>query len=350
MQNIALSAQTAGHRWLRAIPAAAALVYPVLLSAIFRSAGWTSSASGWSRLAGIGALAISLLLAFAVPALAITVAAKLGRLEPHTRADVHARGIAHLAFASPAMFTFLGVIVYLDGYPNGDYIVWAAFWIAITIWVWRGTAGAASSSHAVQLPTWLRTIHGIGAALLIIGFILLHLFNHLSGFWSAETHVAVMHALRRWYRSDVVEPLVVALMLFMVVTGAILLRAKLTRAAGWFETLQTITGMYLAIYVVGHMNSVFMYARLHEGIDTDFWFASSGKAGLLGDPWSVRLLPHYAVGVWAVITHAGCGLRTILLAHGVAQRTADRVAGWISVAGAVAAVPMILALVRIHLA
>ncbi|PWT76597.1 MAG: hypothetical protein C5B46_00915 [Proteobacteria bacterium] len=350
MQNVALSARTAGHRWLRATPAVAALLYPALLSATFRSARWLSSASGWDRLAGIAALAISLLLGFAVPALAFTVAAKLGRLEPRTGEDVRARGIAHLAFASPAMFTFLGVVVYLDGYPNGDYIVWAAFWIAITVWLWRGTAGAASSSHAMLLPTWLRPIHGVGAALLITGFILLHLFNHLSGFWSAETHIAVMHALRRWYRSGFVEPLVVVLMLFMVITGAILLRAKLTRAAGWFETLQTMTGMYLAIYIVGHMNSVFMYARLHEGIDTDFWFASSGKAGLFGDPWSVRLLPHYAVGVWAVITHAGCGLRTILLAHGVGQRRADRVAGWISVAGAAVAVPMILALVRIHLA
>ena len=66
-------------------------------------------------------------------------------------------------------------------------------------------------------------------------------------------------------------------------------------------------------------------------------------------PWSVRLLPHYALGVWSVITHAGCGQRTVLLNHGVAQQTADRVATWISVLGAAVTVPMILALVRVHI-
>jgi hypothetical protein len=53
--------------------------------------------------------------------------------------------------------------------------------------------------------------------------------------------------------------------------------------------------------------------------------------------------------VWSVITHAGCGLRTVLLSHGVTERAADRVAGWISALGAAGTVPMLLALVRIHI-
>ena len=64
-----------------------------------------------------------------------------------------------------------------------------------------------------------------------------------------------MNVLRKWYRSGLVEPLVVALMLFMVVTGGLLLRARLTRPAGWFETLQTATGTYLGVYIVGHMRA-----------------------------------------------------------------------------------------------
>jgi hypothetical protein len=39
----------------------------------------------------------------------------------------------------------------------------------------------------------------------------------------------------------------------------------------------------------------------------------------------------------------------VLLSHGVAERTADRVAGWISALGAAVTIPMILALVRIHI-
>jgi hypothetical protein len=44
-----------------------------------------------------------------------------------------------------------------------------------------------------------------------------------------------------------VEPLVVALMLFMVVTGTSLLRARLTRLASWFEALETEMWTYPGI-------------------------------------------------------------------------------------------------------
>jgi len=296
------------------------------------------------------ALGISLLLTFAVPALALAVAAALGGIEQPTAGEARARGFAHLAYASAPLFTFIGVVVYLDGFPTGDSVVWLLLWVAVIATVWAGAAKSAPADAAAKVPSWVRTVHGIAAALIVSGFVVLHLFNHLTGFWSAETHIAVMDVLRKWYRSDVVEPLVVVFMLFMVITGGLLLRARLGRPAGLFETLQTATGTYLGVYILGHMNSVFVYARLTMAIDTDFWFASGGKAGLLGDPWSVRLIPHYALGVWSVVTHAGCGLRTVLLNHGVAQQTADRVAAWVSVLGAAASVPMILALVRVHIA
>jgi succinate dehydrogenase/fumarate reductase cytochrome b subunit len=344
-----LLARLADRRWTLVVPAVAALVYPALLEGVYRSAHRLSTGTGSAALLSAAALVGSLVLTFAVPALALAVAAGLGSIERPSAGEARARGFAHLAYASPTLFTFIGVVVYLDGFPTADYLVWPLLWAAVIAVVWLRAAPAVSTTRPAQIPSWLRPIHGAGAAVIIAGFILLHLFNHLTGLWSAETHIAVMDVLRKWYRSGLVEPVVVALMLFMVVTGGLLLRARLTRPAGWFETLQTATGTYLGIYIVGHMNSVFVYARLHEGIDTNFWFASGGQLGLLGDPWSVRLLPHYALGVWSVITHAGCGLRTVLLTHGIAQRAANRVAAWISVLGAVVAVPMILALVRVHI-
>jgi hypothetical protein len=263
--------------------------------------------------------------------------------------EARARAFAHLAFACAPLFTFLGVVVYVDGFPTADLVIWPLVWAGVFAAVFIGASDETPTEANTRVPRWLRPMHGVGAAILIAGFVALHLFNHLTGFWSADTHIAVMHVLRRWYRSGVIEPLVVALMLFMVISGAWLLRARLSRPARLFETLQTMTGAYLGIYILGHMNSVFIYARLSGGTDTDFWFASGGKAGLLGDSWDVRLLPHYALGVWSVITHAGCGLRTVLLNHGIAEQTADRVAGWISVLGAAVTVPIILALVRIHI-
>jgi succinate dehydrogenase/fumarate reductase cytochrome b subunit len=63
----------------------------------------------------------------------------------------------------------------------------------------------------------------------------------------------------------------------------------------------------------------------------------------------VRLIPHYLLGVWALTTHAACGLRYVMLTRGVARSTADRIAIAISVAGAIAATLMVLALCRVHI-
>ncbi|HXX10049.1 MAG TPA: hypothetical protein VEK05_00920 [Burkholderiales bacterium] len=339
----------AARRWSMALPAVAALIYPVLLAGVYRSAHLLSAVTDSAAVLGGVALVVSLVITFAVPMLALAVASGLGAAQRPTNGETRARAFAHLAFACPPLFTFLGVVVYLAGFPKGDQVIWPVIWIAVIAAVFVGASNATPAHATAHTPSWLRPIHGAGAVIIIVGFVSLHLFNHLTGFLSADTHIAVMGVLRKWYRSGVVEPLGVALMLFMVISGALLLRARLSRPAGFFETLQTMTGAYLGIYILGHMNSVFIYARLSAGIETDFWFASGGKAGLLGDPWSVRLLPHYALGVWSVITHAGCGLRTVLLNHGVPEQTASRLAGWISALGAAVAVPMILALVRIHI-
>jgi hypothetical protein len=135
----------------------------------------------------------------------------------------------------------------------------------------------------------------------------------------------------------------------MVVTGFALLRPRLSRIADSFDTLQTTTGAYLLFYIPGHMNSVFIYQRTFTGKDSDFWFASGGTAGVLGDGWSVRLLPHYALGVWAIITHAACGLRQVMVAHGVTAAIADRITVAFSLVGALLAVAMVLPLCRVHL-
>jgi len=347
--NSALWLSSPARRWVMVAPAVAALIYPMLLAAVYRSAHSLSAATGSRVLVGRVALAASLVVSFAVPALALAVASGLGTTEQPTIGEARARTFAHLVYASPPLFVFLGVVAGLAGFPSGDQVIWFVLWAAVIIAVFIGATNGTPSRARPRAPSWLLHVHGVGAAIVICGFVSLHLFNHLTGFWSADTHIAVMDVLRRWYRSGVIEPLVVAFMLFMVISGALLLRARLSRPAGFFETLQTVTGAYLGIYILGHMNSVFIYARLSAGIETDFWFASGGEAGLLGDPWSVRLLPHYALGVWSVITHAGCGLRTVLLSHGVAERAADRVAGWISGLGGAVAIPIILALVRIHI-
>ena len=43
------------------------------------------------------------------------------------------------------------------------------------------------------------------------------------------------------------------------------------------------------------------------------------------DPWSIRLVPHYALGVFFVLAHLSSGLRAVLIAHGVGATSANRI-------------------------
>jgi len=76
------------------------------------------------------------------------------------------------------------------------------------------------------------------------------------------------------------------------------------------------------------MNSVFIYARAYLQIPTDWNFAIGAPTGLIHDAWNIRLLPHYALGVFFVLSHLASGLRVVLIAHGVDRRHADRL--WIA--------------------
>ena len=79
-------------------------------------------------------------------------------------------------------------------------------------------------------------------------------------------------------------------------------------------------------------------------------YESAAPDGFLGNPWNPRLLPHYALVVWVVVTHVGLGLRGVLRAHGVADRAANLVARGASVAGAAMSLAISCALLGVHLA
>ncbi|HJP99714.1 MAG TPA: hypothetical protein VJ862_14235, partial [Rhodanobacteraceae bacterium] len=190
----------------------AALLYPMLLAALFHAGQMTGATRAF-------AMVVTLALVFAVPALTFAVVRRSGVNGNPSVAAHRARIVAHLAFAAPPLFTFIGVLTYMAGLANGDYWVWVIIWVLAIVWLLcDGTAPAASRSA----PKWLPPVHGVVALTLIAGFVLLHFANHLTGLWSAETHIAVMKVLRRWYRNGFVEPILVALMLFMVASGFVL--------------------------------------------------------------------------------------------------------------------------------
>jgi CDP-diglyceride synthetase len=109
-----------------------------------------------------------------------------------------------------------------------------------------------------------------------------------------------------------------------------LLTPKLSLKQDMLGSLQTASGAYLVIFIASHINSVFILAR-YFGTDTDYAWATGAPTGLIADAWNVRLIPHYSLGVLLVLCHIACGLRTVMLAHGVNLQRANRVC-WILIA------------------
>ena len=101
-------------------------------------------------------------------------------------------------------------------------------------------------------------------------------------------------------------------------------------------------------FIVSHLNAVFILGRAVRKVDTTFLWASGAPAGLLPDAWNVRLIPHYSLGVWFLISHMGLGLRGVLLAHGVSPLAAGRVAWTVSAIGAAFALTITVAQLQVH--
>ncbi|WP_377831040.1 hypothetical protein ACFKHW_40325 (plasmid) [Bradyrhizobium lupini] len=299
--------------YLAPAPAGAAICYPFLLRAFHAMVG--TQAATPSPLAIVAATLI-LIVAFFVPFFAIALA---GRPD----ANPGARRLAYAAGTTPTLFVLLGVVQALIHSPLPDELVWSVLWLVIAIW--SQTAGHPAATMRPTVGRW-RIVHGMTAALLSL-FVTFHLANHLFGLIGPEPHAAVMKIGRVVYRSGVGEPLLVAAMLFQIGTGLFLAWRWSAAPQRFHRTFQVASGAYLSLYILGHMNSVFIYARTFLGIPTDWNFAIGAPTGLIHDAWNIRLLPHYALGVFFVLSHLASGLRVVLIAHGVNGGAANRLWG-----------------------
>jgi hypothetical protein len=291
-------------------PAAAALCYPFLLRAFHALIGPVAiTPSSFVILSAILVLAG----AFVVPFLGLALACR-------PTAAPGARRLAYVSVAAPTLYVFLGVVQALVHSPIPDEIVWCVIWLAIAIW------SQVTRNHAViavpAIGRW-RVVHGVTAAILSL-YVLFHITNHLFGLIGPDAHAAIMRIGRLVYRSSVGEPLLVAAMLFQIGTGLYLAWHWSAAPQGFHRTFQVASGAYLSLFILGHMNSVFVYARSFLGIPTDWNFAIGAPTGLIHDAWNIRLLPHYALGVFFVLSHIASGLRVVLIAHNVARRQANR--------------------------
>jgi len=304
----------------------AAIFYPFALQAFNAAALAVPQAEGPRRLLVVAAAAFAMAAAFAIPLGGLLAAARFARVAAPTAAQRRGEIVALVVVAAPAIYTFLGVVDYMASSPVADEWVFGAFFAALAIFAAAGGGGPEVRNAAPPAPAALRAAHGVAAVAVLGLFLGSHLVNHLAGLVGPEAHRALMKSLRVIYGSAIAEPVVVALMLFLVGSGFWLARRRLQAGLDSFGVLQIAAGVYLLFFVLGHMNSVFIFARTwsQPPIATDWSFATSEAwGGLIASGWSNRLIPHYWFGVFFAIAHIAAGLRGVLLAHG-AQRVADR--------------------------
>ena len=313
---------SAERKLLVLAPAAAALVYPYLLKGFHLSLG---SPGGPTSIAGMPLAAMCLLGAIAVPGFGLAYAGRLNRTTFPSSFELRARRLAYLTIASPPLFVFTGVSSGLLGGPLSDETVWIAGWLAAAAFAWLGSRSVIQPIGSPN--TGWRITHGVSGAL-IACFVLFHLTNHLLGWMGPDVHKAIMERGRDIYRSPLIEPLLVALLMFQVVSGLRLAWRWSALPADGYRVFQIGSGVYLAAFVVAHLNSALVSARALRNIETDWAWASGAPAGLIYDPWNIRLLPHYAFGAFFVLAHLSSGLRQVLRAHRVSAAVADRV--WVA--------------------
>jgi hypothetical protein len=302
----------AGSRLAPWLPVAAAAAYP-----------WSLKAFHAAVAAQMDALAaLWLATAFALPLGCLLLASARGSIGPIGTLSRATRRLAYAGLAAPPLFVLTGVVAGMLRSPVHDLQIWLLAWLALGA---AATLAPGSDAEVHPRPLGrLRVAHGVAAAVILL-FVAFHLFNHLMGLGGADLHKQVMAAGRTVYRAPVVEPILVTLLLFQVASGVRLAWRWSATATPLTRTLQVGSGAYLAAFILTHLNSALISARLARGLQTDWAWATGAPAGLIADAWNVRLVPHYALGVFFVIAHLSCGLRDVLLAHRIKPPVANRV-------------------------
>jgi hypothetical protein len=346
--------------WIPAV--VVSMAYPLALRSFVTGVHAEQADAGAARaLWGLGAF-MMLALALAAPALSLRALYAIRR--DTSAGAIAVRRLLHLGVAVPPFYLLcirVAGIGSLLGNTTSGLIVWWGGWIVLS--ALAGNAGRAAAAPAEleraeperELPARFlstvtgrsRRIHRIAVVAVLATFLVAHLANHVFAAWSIPAQRTVMLALRAWYRAIWMEPLVLALLSVAALTGLLRL-GRLTRSqSDGFRVLQTASGCYLALFLVSHIWAT-LSARYH-GIDTDWAFASGGKAGMLATGVAAGVLLYYVFSLLAVATHAALGLRMVLLSRRVRILAANRSAKLVFALGSAMSALIVAALLGLRL-
>lgn len=338
------------RRLLLVVPALCALVYPSLLDLL--SAGLVLVHGSDHPNGPIVWVAVIASLTLALMVMLVSFAFGLALGSPHVERPEDfgaARCIALLAFATPSLHVGFANIAGVLGAPSAVAVTWLVFWTLMAMIVLAGSR--PSSAASAISPAGYRRLgaaHGVSAIAILLLFVAPHIGNHLAGFWSGAIHTNIMTAARHIYRNELVQPVLLMLIGFQILSGTVLVRRRMTMPSDIFGTVQTMCGAYIGVYFLAHMTAVF--AARHANIDTNWAWLTRPNDSLLFSLTKLRLIAHYWVGPIAMIAYLACGLRWVLLQRDVSQAKADRVALALITLGIVASSLIMAALLNVHIA
>jgi hypothetical protein len=351
-QSIALDRVGVSRKFGLIAAPLAAIAYPWTLLAFNVAAAELLEPSRQAHLIIWLGAAVFLALAFAIPLIGLLASFRLARIAAPTAAERRAELVALIVVATPAIYTFLGVVDFMTNSPLPDEWAFALLWALLIVAVIASPDSPYPPASAAAAPATLRVAHGVAAIAILAVFLGFHLVNHLAGLIGPDAHRSLMKSVHAIYGSALVEPLLVAALLFQVASGSFLASRHLRASADPFRVFQISAGIYLAFFILGHMNSVFIYARSWSNppIVTDWSFATSEAwGGLIKSGWSNRLIPHYALGVFFVVAHLGAGLRMAMIGHGLPKRWANKAMIGVATVAALLALAIMLGMCGVRL-
>ncbi|HEX5280578.1 MAG TPA: hypothetical protein VFW28_10920 [Micropepsaceae bacterium] len=343
--DVGIGAPSVARIWWRIAPALAAGLYPSFsqaLSQILIAAHASASPDGWALWGGVAG---SLVLAFAVMAISFRTVQKSNGADS---ADFRARCVAHTAFATPSLLVAFGNLAGVLHLPAIVSIGWPVFWAVLALLALtpggmplRVTRIGASGYRRLGIA------HGISASAILALFVAPHLTNHTAGIFSGMAHLEFMKTARLEYRNGIVQPLLLLLILFQVASGVTLLQRRLRTAGDFFGNLQTLTGVYVGMFLLSHLIAVF--GARYAGTNTDWNWLTNHDHSMLASLANLRLIGHYWFGPVAILTHAGCGLRMVLREHAWSPHKADIAPRAAMALGGALSTVILLGLLGVHI-
>lgn len=137
------------------------------------------------------------------------------------------------------------------------------------------------------------------SGIFIAVFVVIHLLNHLVGLGGIPEHIRFMETFRLFYRNIFIEIILLGAVLFQIISGIQLFRAKIKSVDSSLEKIQIWSGLYLAVFFFFHISAV-LAGRYLLHLDTNFYF---GAAGINTFPFNLFFVPYYGLAMLSFFGH-----------------------------------------------